>query len=50
MFCKKDVLKNFAKFTGEHLRRSLFFLFINKVQALGPATLNEKDSNTDVFL
>ena len=25
VFCKKDVLRNFAKFTGKHLRQSLFF-------------------------
>ena len=24
-FCKKDVLKNFAKFTGKHLGQNLFF-------------------------
>ena len=30
-FCKKGVLKNFAKFTGKHLYRSLFF---NKVLGL----------------
>ena len=29
VFCKKDVLRNFAKFTGKYLRQSLFF---NKVQ------------------
>ena len=28
VFCKKDVLKNFAKFTGKHLCQRLFF---NKV-------------------
>ena len=28
MFCKKDVLQNFAKFTGKHLCQSLYF---NKV-------------------
>ena len=28
VFCKKDILKNFAKFTGKHLCKSLFF---NKV-------------------
>ena len=28
MFCKKGVLRNFAKFKGEHLCQSLFF---NKV-------------------
>ena len=36
MFCKKDVLINFTKFTGKHLCQSLFF---NKVAALRPATL-----------
>ena len=28
MFCKKGILRNFAKFTGKHLCQSLFF---NKV-------------------
>ena len=28
VFCKKGILRNFAKFTGKHLRQSLFF---NKV-------------------
>ena len=32
MFCKNDVLRKFAKFTGKHLCQSLFF---NKV--VGPA-------------
>ena len=32
---KKGVLRNFAKFIGKHLRRSLFF---NKVAGLRPAT------------
>ena len=31
VFCKKDVLKNFAKFTGIHLCQGLFF---NKVAGL----------------
>ena len=31
VFCKNDVLKNFAKFTGKHLRQSLNF---NKVAGL----------------
>ena len=39
VFCKKDVLINFAKFTGKHLCRSLFF---NKVAGLTPATLFKK--------
>ena len=25
VFCRKGVLRNFAKFTGKHLRQSLFF-------------------------
>ena len=25
VFCKKGVLKNFAKFTGKHLHKSCFF-------------------------
>ena len=33
VFCKKDVLKNFAKFTGKRLYQSLFF---NKVAGLMP--------------
>ena len=36
VFCKKDALRNFAKFTGKHLRHSLSF---NKVAGLRPATL-----------
>ena len=36
LFYKKDVLKNFSKFTGKHLRRSLFF---NKVVGLISTTL-----------
>ena len=31
VFCKKGVLRNFTKFTGKHLRQSLFF---NKVAGL----------------
>ena len=26
VFCKKDAVKNFAKFTGKHLSQSLFFI------------------------
>ena len=47
MFCKKDVLKNFAIFTGKHLCK---FLFLIKLQASLPATLLTRDSNTGVFL
>ena len=36
---KKGVLRNFTKFTGKHLCRSLFF---NKVAGLRPATLLKK--------
>ena len=36
VFCEKDVLRNFAKFTGKHLCQSLFF---NKIAGLRPATL-----------
>ena len=31
VFCKKDILTNFAKFTGKHLCQRLFF---NKVAGL----------------
>ena len=44
---KTGVLKNFAKFTGKHLRQSLFF---NKVVGLSLATLLKKGSGTGVFL
>ena len=36
---RKDVLRNFAKFTGKHL-----------CQGLKPATLLKRDSGTGVFL
>ena len=39
VFCKKGVLRNFAKFTGKHLCHSLF---LNKVAGLRPATLLKK--------
>ena len=39
VFCKKEVLENFAKFKGKHLCQSLFF---NKVAGLRPATLFKK--------
>ena len=39
LFCKKYVLRNFAKFPGKHLCQSLFF---NKVAALRPVTLSKK--------
>ena len=39
VFCKEGVLRNFAKFTGKHLRKSLFF---NEIAGLRPATLWKK--------
>ena len=39
VFCKKDVLRNSAKFTEKHLCQSLFF---NKVAGLRPPTLLKK--------
>ena len=39
LFCKKGVLRNFAKFTGKHVCKSLFF---SKVAGLRPATLSKK--------
>ena len=39
VFCKKGVLKNFAKFKGKHLCQSLFF---NKVAGPRPAPLLKK--------
>ena len=46
-FCKKGVLKNFAKFTGKHLRQSLFF---NKFVGFRSVTLEKIEHGTDVFL
>ena len=43
---KKDVLRNFAKFTVKHLCQSLFF---NELAGLRPATLLKK-SLAQVFL
>ena len=36
---KRDVLRNFAKFTGKHLSQSLFF---NEVAGLGAVILLKK--------
>ena len=46
MFCKKGVLRNFAKFTGKHLFQSLFF---NKLAGLRPETFFKKESLAQVF-
>ena len=39
VFCKKGVLRNFAKFTGKHMCQRLFF---DKVEGLRPVTLLKK--------
>ena len=39
VFCKKDVLRNLAKFTGKHLCQSLLF---KKVAGIKPSTLLNK--------
>ena len=44
---KKDVLRNFTKFTGKHLCQSLFF---NKAAGLMLATFLKRDSGTSVLL
>ena len=46
-FYKKSILKNFAIFTEEHQRWSLFQI---KLQTLGLSTLLKIDSNTGIFL
>ena len=38
-FVRKDILRNFAKFTGKHLWQSLF---LNKVAGLRPTSLLKK--------
>ena len=47
VFCKKGILRNFAKFIGKHQCQSLFF---NKVAGLRGATVLKRDSGTVVFL
>ena len=44
VFCKKDISKNFAKFTGKQLCQSFFF---NKVAG---HFIKKIDSGTGVFL
>ena len=46
LFCKRDVPRNFAKFTEKHLCQRLFF---NKVVDLRPATLFKKETLPQVF-
>ena len=47
MFFEIAVFKKFANFTGKHLRWTLLLI---KLQALRPATVLKRDSNTGVFL
>ena len=46
VFCKKGVLKDYAKFKGKHLCQSLF---LNKFASLRPATLLKKETLAQVF-
>ena len=47
LFCKKDILKTFEKFSRKHLCQSLFF---NKVAALRSTALsNKKETLVQVF-
>ena len=47
VFCKKGVLNNFGKLTGNYLCHILLF---NKVAGLRPATVLKRDSGTGFFL
>ena len=47
VLCKEGVLRNFAKFTGKHLRQSPFFI---KVAGHRPATLLRNRLGTGAFL
>ena len=46
MFCKKDVLGNFAKFTGKHLCQSLFFNKVAGVRTLEYKKQTDQNSIT----
>ena len=46
VFCKLGVLGNFAKFTGKHVRQSVFF---NKVVGLRPETSFKGDFDAGIF-
>ena len=46
MYCKKGVLKHFAKWTGKHLQQSLFF---NKVCRLEVYNFFKKDTLAQMF-
>ena len=47
VFCKKGGLKNFTKFTGEHLCQNLFFI---NVAGSRLKLYLKRDSGTGVFL
>ena len=47
MFCKKRVLRNFAKFTGKHMCQRLFLI---NLQASGLQLYQKRDSGKGVFL
>ena len=47
VFRKEGVLKNFARLTGQHLCRGLFFI---NVSGFRPATLLKRDSDAGIFL
>ena len=47
MFCKKGVLRNFAKFTGKHLCQRLFFNKVAGLAHLEPLT-NFKQNHMEV--
>ena len=47
VFCKKSVLKDFAKFSEKHLCQNLFF---NKAAVLSPAALLKRGTGISVFL
>ena len=47
IFYEKDVLKNFAKFTGKHLCQSLF---LNKVKNKKKQLCLKRDSSRGAFL
>ena len=49
MFCKKGVLKKFAKLTEKHLLQSLSFNKVAEVAGLRPVTLLKKEALTQVF-
>ena len=50
MFCKKGVLRNFAKFTGKHLCRNLFFNKVAMARKSSKLYITTKTSkNTKIY-